>query len=83
MKTSRFICLFVFHNKTLKILGRHVSNWLLSNLARKLAYFSVYRSQIGIREGDRFESFVVCKQKISFVLRTRPFSVRRERKASE
>ena len=29
---------------------------------------------MGIREGDRFESFVVCKQNISFVLRSRPFS---------
>ena len=29
---------------------------------------------MGIREGDRFESIVVCKQKISFVLRLRLFS---------
>ena len=29
---------------------------------------------MGIREGDTFESFVVCKQKISFVSRSRPFS---------
>ena len=29
---------------------------------------------MGIREGYRFESFIVCKQKISFVLRSRPFS---------
>ena len=35
-------------------------------------------SEMGIREGDRFEPFVVCKQKISFVFRER----KRERKVS-
>ena len=39
---------------------------------------------MGIREGDRFESFVVCKQKISSVLRSRPFSGgEKERKKSK
>ena len=78
-----YLFLFVFHNKTKKILGRHVTNW--SNLARKPAYFSVYRSRMGIREWGRFESFVVCKQKISFVLRSRPFlgEGEKERKKSK
>ena len=40
---------------------------------------------MGIREGDRFKSIVVCKQKISFVLRSRLFSGEgeKERKKSK